>query len=74
MCAAAPGAGHHGGRRATAAAMVGVCFISSSHLANRVSGVRPLKNHTNGYKVRTYETEELVDDRKKRKKCPINSS
>jgi len=27
MCAAALGAGHHGGRRATAATVVGVCFI-----------------------------------------------
>jgi hypothetical protein len=25
LCAAAPGAGHHGGHRATAATMVGVC-------------------------------------------------
>jgi hypothetical protein len=26
LCVAAPGAGHHGGHRVTAAAMVGVCF------------------------------------------------
>jgi hypothetical protein len=31
ICAVAPGAGHQGGRGATAAAMVGVCFISPAY-------------------------------------------
>ena len=78
---AAPGVGYHGGRRTTAAAMVGVFFLPSFRLTNRVSGASQPPNHpktnhqshqislycdSTWYNVHTYIRAELLDRENKK--------